>query len=115
MRFPSKYRISENWVFNEFLIAGKILNSPNYRLYWKTNNFDFPRLAIRVPKKELRGAVLRNRLKRVIREIFRNRLDTLLVFDYVIVCKRQLGVCSNKEIRTSFVAQLNKISPILTD
>jgi ribonuclease P protein component, eubacterial len=57
------------------------------------------RLGLAVSRKQARSAVLRNRIKRQAREIFRQRADTLPLGDYVIYAvssceglhKRELG------------------------
>ena len=88
-----------------------MLTSQHFKIFWNENNYGFPRLAVRAPKKEIPGAVFRNSIKRLVREGFRIRLETLPSFDYLVVCRRHLGICSNKEIMASFSTLLIKISP----
>ncbi len=88
-----------------------MVNSTDFKLFWNINDEIFPRLAIRVPKKEISGAVERNRVKRLLKEVFRDRINTIPVFDYVIICKHRLLTYPNQKIRTSLLTLLNEIPP----
>lgn len=46
-----------------------------------------PRLGIAVPKKQVKHAVRRNRIKRIIRNSFRQRSQTLPNCDLVVLCR----------------------------
>jgi ribonuclease P protein component len=64
-------------------------------------NNDFVRLLVVVSKKVDNRAVIRNKFKRQIREIFRNLDDSKLKrrFDYQIIAKRQILDKSFREIK----------------
>jgi ribonuclease P protein component len=103
--------ISDQVCFNNIFANGIMLNSTGFKLFWNINELMFPRLAIRVPKKEISGAVERNRVKRLLREVFRDRVNAIPIFDYVIICKHRLLTCSPEKIRTSLFMMLNEIPP----
>jgi len=51
----------------------------------RANGLGYARLAMAVPKKRFRTAVLRNRLRRIIRESFRHHLHELAGKDIMIM------------------------------
>ena len=54
------------------------------RLVAKTNTFDFARLGMIVSKRNIRLAVHRNRVKRLLREWFRSHADRFRSYDIVL-------------------------------
>ena len=74
MGFSSKHRICNQVCFNDIFANGTTLNATGFKLFWNINEVMFPRIAIRVPKKEISGAVERNRVKRQLREVFRDQI-----------------------------------------
>lgn len=59
------------------------------------------------------SAVLRNRLKRVIREYFRNNRDEFPKGDCVVIPKSGAGRLKNDEIRASLSRALSLLAPKL--
>ena len=109
MVFSSQHKICKQVCFNKIVSDGIMLNSAGLRLFWAINDVTFARIAIRVPKKEISGAVERNRVKRLLREVFRDQINAIPVFDYVIICKHRLLSYSNQKIRASLMTVLNEI------
>lgn len=109
MGFSSKHRICNQVCFNNIFANGTMLNATDFKIFWNINEVMFPRLAIRVPKREISGAVERNRVKRLLREVFRDQINAIPVFDYVIICKHRLLSYSNQKIRASLMTVLNEI------
>ncbi|TNF57704.1 MAG: ribonuclease P protein component [Gammaproteobacteria bacterium] len=62
-----------------------------------------PRLGLAVGKKAVKGAANRNRLKRIIRECFRNHQKDLAGLDMVILCTPQAKEASNTLLRGSLL------------
>ncbi len=56
---------------------------------FRPNERDYPRLGITISKHQIKRAVDRNRLRRVIRESFRNALNTVTGFDIVIMPRKE--------------------------
>lgn len=80
--------VKERKEFDDIIANGKYKKNKNYVIYNKESNKPYPRFGIAVGKK-LGNAVIRNRLKRQIREIinihknlFKNNQD------YIIIVKR---------------------------
>lgn len=62
------------------------------------NSFDSPRLGLVIAKKNVKLAVQRNRIKRVIRDNFRLHLNDIPNADLVILARRGLSELSNQEL-----------------
>ncbi|MGW8194400.1 MAG: ribonuclease P protein component [Desulforhopalus sp.] len=62
--------LRKNWEFNEVYDRGKRLHGKGFVLICRPNSMHKSRLGISVHRK-IRGAVKRNRIKRIIRESFR--------------------------------------------
>ena len=76
------------------------VSDPFLILHGVENGRDYPRLGIAVPRKRVRAASARNRLKRVIREAFRLSKSELPIGIDLIVLPRDPGL-TFKEARRS--------------
>ena len=72
--------------------------SSHLTLLAKPNELGHPRLGLAVPKKALKRAVWRNRVKRVAREAFRLKQHQLPSVDIVVIAKRGIGEIPNDEL-----------------
>lgn len=72
--------------------------SPHITLLAKPNELGHPRLGLAVPKKALKRAVWRNRVKRVAREAFRLKQHQLPNVDIVVIAKKGVGEVPNDEL-----------------
>ncbi|MDP2560507.1 ribonuclease P protein component [Psychrobium sp. 1_MG-2023] len=81
-------------VFKNPLRAG----SPQLTILACPNDLDHPRLGLVIPKKQLKLAVDRNQVKRVIRDNFRLKQHNLQSLDYVIIAKGGIGKLTNDEL-----------------
>nr|WP_205967598.1 ribonuclease P protein component [Paraglaciecola sp. 20A4] len=72
--------------------------SPNLTLLARYNEGLNPRLGITVAKKRVKKAHDRNRIKRIVRESFRNHQQSLPNIDIVVVGKSGLDKLSNQEL-----------------
>jgi ribonuclease P protein component len=79
--------------------------SQNLTLLARHNDVLTPRLGITIAKKRVKKAHDRNRVKRIIRESFRNQKQSLPNIDIVVVGKSGLDKLSNQEL----VLILNKL------
>ena len=72
--------------------------SPHITLLARKNSFEHPRLGMAIPKKHIKHAVGRNRIRRVVREQFRHQQHNLPAIDIVVIAKKGVADLSNQEI-----------------
>ena len=82
--------------------SGKVAGR-NVLLLARANGLDHPRLGLVIGKKSVRLSVERNRLKRQIRETFRQSQDDLAGWDVVVVARKGLGDLDNPELAGQFI------------
>lgn len=64
----------------------------------RKNDLGLARLGLAVAKKQIKKAVRRNRLKRLVRESFRQHLDLLQGLDIVVVARSGAEMVKNREM-----------------
>ena len=85
LAFPKSSRLTSNRQFKAVLDSGRRAGDVLLTLYVAPNNSDRPRLGISVGRSS-GNAVVRNRLKRLVREAFRrNQREIPQGFDYLVM------------------------------
>jgi ribonuclease P protein component len=74
----------------------------NLLLLARENGLGHPRLGLVIGKKSVKLSVQRNRLKRLMRDSFRQHQDLLAGWDIVIVARKGLGDIENPELHQHF-------------
>ncbi|ATI02182.1 MAG: ribonuclease P protein component [Cycloclasticus pugetii] len=67
----------------------------------RKKNLSGARLGLAIAKKNVKRAVKRNAIKRVVRESFRQQKEHLSGYDFVILCRHKAASASKKELATS--------------
>ena len=99
LSFPKKRRLASNRQFKTVLDHGRRAGDHLLTLYVAPNPCGYPRLGVSVGKSAGK-AVVRNRLKRLLREAFRQNQDRIPQgFDYVLMISPRLAR-SLKQART---------------
>lgn len=86
-RFPQRARLQKPGDFSAAFERGRRLNERWLAALVLPNEATHPRLGLAVPKKVARRAVDRNRIKRQIRESFRQQQPHLPAVDVVILAR----------------------------
>jgi len=108
--FPWHHRIVRGSEYRAVYDAGLKLHSERFVLFAKANTLGHHRLGITVSRK-VGGAVVRNRVKRLFREIFRRSSAGIHPsFDIVLNAKRGCAGAGYRELRAEFLAVMGRIS-----
>jgi ribonuclease P protein component len=102
LKFRPAQRIRRHADFQDVYERGTRVPGRYYTLFTKPNGLAVGRLGIAATKR-LGGAVVRNRAKRLIREVFR-RNDIAPGFDIVVVPRRELLTTSLTTLETDYRA-----------
>jgi len=98
------------------------VSCPQILLLGTASDQECARVGLVISKKHVGGAVARNRVKRLCREVFRHRAAQLPAIDIVILAKPGLDALSNEKLVSSLnqlfdglCQQFNKRKPSRTD
>ena len=105
--FPRAARIRASADFGRVFEGGRRTASPVLSLHW-LRDAQPPRLGLAVSRKVDPHAVGRNRIKRNLREQFRQLRGELPDGAYVVVARRPAADLPNAELRAAFVALLQR-------
>jgi len=95
------YRLSQPADFDRLFRGNQRSVDEYFTVLYRPNGLGYPRLGLAIAKKTVRGAVARNRLKRVIRESFRMARRQLNSLDIVIMARHSAEASLNAELFTS--------------
>lgn len=84
-RFPRSARLLEPPEFQAVFGEGQRFSDRYFRLHVRLREAGRPRLGLAVSRRADRSAVVRNRIKRIVRDDFRQRQAGLPPADYVLV------------------------------
>jgi len=97
-RFPKRARLTKRSEFLRLSREGKKVTTPHFIVICKANDRKLNRLGVTVSAK-VGGAVVRNRIKRLLREFFRTRQNSLLVQrDLLVIARKGAGELSQAEL-----------------
>lgn len=97
--------IKENSDFKRLYYRGKSVVKKNVAVYFRKNRFSYNRLGITVSPK-VGNAVLRNRIKRIIKENYRLLQGLSSGYDIVIVSRKRACSASFYEIKKDLESAL---------
>lgn len=108
--FPWRHRIVRRADYHALYESGRKLYSENFVLFGRENDLDHHRLGITVSRR-IGGAVVRNRIKRLLREVFRrSRGEIPHHFDFVVNAKRDCRKVGFEALRREFLAAARRFS-----
>ena len=106
-RFPRTARVRVRAEFDVAFKQGRRTASPLFALHFHADSHD-PRLGLAVSRKVDPHAVGRNRIKRVLRDSFRQLRPQLPGGAYVVVARAAAATSENKILREGFVSLLQR-------
>ncbi|MCL1632211.1 ribonuclease P protein component [Sporolactobacillus sp. CPB3-1] len=107
-------RLKKNQDFQVVFKEGKSFANRQFVVYvLKQNGKPYSRLGLSVSKK-LGNAVMRNHIKRYIKEIFRELSDRLEIGnDYVIISRKPVSIMTHQEMQASLIHVLRKAQVLM--
>lgn len=99
--FQRRYRLTNANDYERVFRQNQRSVDDLFTVLYRRNGLGYPRLGTAIAKKQVRSAVARNRLKRLIRESFRLSKQQLDGIDIVIMARRNAGTSATKAIHTS--------------
>ena len=96
--FPRHVRLTRPAEFQRVFQQGKRFYEGGVTARATLNEIGFPRLGMAIAKKALRRAHDRNRVRRLIRESFRQHQASLPSTDIVVMCRSDVLTLSNKDL-----------------
>jgi ribonuclease P protein component len=107
--FPWHYRIVRGADYRSVYSAGLKLYSESFILFGKENHLGYRRLGITVSRK-VGSAVIRNRAKRLFREIFRKSVAAIPDnIDLVVNARRECAEAVYRDLREEFLSAVGRL------
>lgn len=105
---PKKHRLSKAADVKKTTAKGRSFFNPNFVLKSLPGSTE-ARATVVVSVKVSKNAVVRNRIKRVLREELRNIVPNFKPGTYVVIVKPSAAKIASAELRENFVEALRKI------
>lgn len=105
LNFSKSYRLLKPKQFKIVFKDACKIRSQYFSIFAKKNDLEIPRLGLAISKKSSKLSVSRNRIKRVIREDFRNKKELLKGFDIILVSYPKIDTLENYELKELLVKQ----------
>ncbi|HEX4051240.1 MAG TPA: ribonuclease P protein component [Steroidobacteraceae bacterium] len=106
---PRTQRLRRAAEFERLYAQGRRLAADAFTAVVQVNGAGMPRLGLSVPARILRLAVQRNRIRRIIRESFRQRQQSLPALDIVVGLRSAPRDADNAQLRRSLDKLWQKI------
>lgn len=84
--FPKAWRLRHRVEFTRLSQLGKKWHTKHFIILYTTTEAAYSRIGITVSKR-VGNAVCRNRIKRLVREFFRNNIDLFPIADYNVIAR----------------------------
>ncbi len=108
-KYPRHYRLLKASDYRRVLKHHIRLSDRYFSLSICNNQQQYPRLGLAIRKKVARHAVQRNRIKRIVREYFRQHQQQLPAIDIVVFAKAGIVEQTNQQLRQSLARHWQKL------
>lgn len=109
-RFPVQNRLVDSAIFQQVFVENNKLRDRNWIILFRENDLNQARLGMAIAKKNVRKAVHRNQIKRIVRESFRIRKQALNGLDLVVLISQGINDLERKERIETLSRLLDKLS-----
>lgn len=109
LAFPKTARLCHPREFKQVFAHGQRKSDSCFTLITHGNPVGQPRLGLVVARKNLRRAIDRNRVKRTIRESFREHRAQLPHLDFVVMVRAAAGNRTRQELRNALQQHWQRI------
>jgi len=99
MSFSRASRLVSKLDFKFVFDKPRKISSKHLKILYRTNALPHPRLGIVIAKQVQRFSVDRNRIRRIIRESFRQQQAALINVDVVVMLRAAVGKADNQSLR----------------
>jgi len=103
-RFGRRARLATRADFEHVFAQSEKSSDRYFTVLARPNTLAFPRLGLAISKKAAKSAVVRNRIKRLVRESFRQRQPELGGLDVVVIARPNLA----NEVNATLSDSLNR-------
>lgn len=108
--FSKNFRLTKNREFAKVARQGNFIYNRFLNLKWIKNDLDYSRFGIVVSLKVDKKAVVRNKIKRRIREIIRKDLKEIAPgYDFLILTKDKIKELDYQEIKKQLFKVLERV------
>ncbi|AOU99851.1 ribonuclease P protein component [Acidihalobacter yilgarnensis] len=107
--FPRCARLTEAADYGRVFAGRKKSGGRVFLLKWVPNGLGKARLGLAISRKCARSAVVRQRIKRVIRESFRLRQTDFPAVDVVVMCRPDAAKLDKQQLREALERQWQSI------
>lgn len=102
--FPHTHRVVRGADYRAIYNEGNRIQGDRFVLFWRENSLDHHRLGITVSRK-VGNAVVRNRIKRLFREVFRRSCAEIPHhYDFIVNARRGCDRAGYMKLREDFLA-----------
>jgi ribonuclease P protein component len=105
--FPKENRLLKQKDFDKVYQDGQSYRNQNFHFYFLEKGSPPPRLGLAV-RKEVGKAAERNKVKRIIREVFRTYRESLRNIDIIIKPSPKMGKLKKKKIKEALLKSLSQ-------
>ncbi|MES9880390.1 MAG: ribonuclease P protein component [Sedimenticola sp.] len=107
--FDRSLRLLTPTEFKQVFQQSERCSDRHFTILYRPNALSRPRLGMAIAKKNLKRAVDRNLVKRLVREEFRLNRSGLSGFDLVVLCKRNLPINNRALLKGSLERLIGKL------
>jgi ribonuclease P protein component len=108
LNFPQAARVKETWEFEKNKVEGSRLALGSLIANWRVNPETLrPRLGV-ITSKKVGGAVIRSKVRRQLREVFRQRQHQLAKVDLILIARPSIAGKTMAQVEKNYLALLKE-------